>query len=166
MPDPPDFKNLQSNLKSALLSTTRTTSALVAEDLPFQRSLDPAFGRSLDTQNARLLALAELLIASVVADGEEVVSTRSSAARSSASARISAPKLGDSDALERNWSGVVDVVDSLLERTDDVLDEVKGVIRKGVGSMKRGVGSEVCVWRSSCLSRMKMKSLGVDLVLI
>jgi hypothetical protein len=166
MADPPGFNNLQSNLKSALLSTTRTTSALIAEDLPFQRSLDPAFARSLDAQNARLLALAERLLASAVADSEEVVSTRSSASRSSTSSRISAPKLEDSDALERNWSGVVDVVDSLLERTDDVLDEVRGVIRKGVGAVKGGVESEVCVWRASCLGRMKIKSLEVERMLI
>jgi exosome complex exonuclease RRP6 len=119
------FNDVQAPLKSALLSTTRAASALCAEDVPFQRSLNPDFAQELDRQNGRLLALAERLLASAVAGGSEVVST---------SSRVTAPSLPDGDALDRNWSGVVDVVDSLLERTDGVLDEVRGVIKKGASA--------------------------------
>ena len=43
-----------------------------------------------------------------------------------------AVRLANADGLDQNWSRVVDVVDSLLERADGVLDEVRGVVRKGV----------------------------------
>jgi exosome complex exonuclease RRP6 len=140
---PPSFNDLQSSLKSALLNTTRTTSALCAEDLPFQRSLDPDLSRSLDRQNARLLSLAERLLASAVAGGSEVVSTKSTSSRASFATTVPAPKLEDGDALDRNWSSVVDVVDSLLERTDGVLDEVRGVIKKGAAGNANATASEV-----------------------
>jgi hypothetical protein len=41
------------------------------------------------------------------------------------------PKLGDAEAVDARWRGVVDVVDSLLERADMCLDEFHGVIRRG-----------------------------------
>lgn len=143
MADPPNspFESLQKSLQAALISTTRTTSSLCAEDLPFQRSLDPAFAQDVDAQNARLLSLAERLLASAAVAGDaaqSAVSSTASTARSSSN-RMVAPRLGDADELDRNWSAVVDVVDSLLERTDGVLDEVKGLMRKGVGA----VGSAV-----------------------
>lgn len=133
--DPPDttsFPSLQQSLKSALLSTTRTTSALCAEDLPFQRSLDPSFAQDLDAQNARLLSLAEKLLAAAAggAVGESV-------------SKVRAPKLRDGDELDRNWRQVVDVVDSLLERTDGMLDEVRGILRNGITG-NAGPGTEVC----------------------
>lgn len=115
MDSPADFQTLQDSLKSALLKTTRTTTELCAEDLSFHRSLDPSIARTLDAHNARLLSLAERLLGSG-AQSTDVVG----------------PKLQDSDALDTNWRGVVDVVDSLLERVDTTLDEVKGIVKRGV----------------------------------
>jgi hypothetical protein len=140
-----DFANLSSTLKASLLSTTRTTTSLCAEDLSFHRSLTPSFATSLDTQNARLLALASRLLGNV-GQGSEVVSAP--------------PKLVDSDELAEQWRGVVDVVDSLLERADISLDEYTGLIRRG--EMK-GV-AEVCetflLFRSGCVWRQSIAIVG------
>jgi exosome complex exonuclease RRP6 len=122
MDSPGEFQILQDTLKSALLTTTRTTTQLCAEDLTFHRSLDPTIAKTLDEHNARLLSLAERLLGSA-AQSTDVVG----------------PKLQDSDALEANWRGVVDVVDSLLERVDVTLDDVKGVVKRGFEN-----GQEVC----------------------
>jgi exosome complex exonuclease RRP6 len=116
-PDPSSFQTLQTDLKAALLSTTRTTTALCAEDLSFHRSLAPSFARQLDEQNARLLSLAGRLLGNV--------------AQSSGVAGFVGPQLADSDALNEQWRGVVDVVDSLLERADVGLDEITGLIKRG-----------------------------------
>ena len=50
-----------------------------------------------------------------------------------------APRLRDAEALEAEWRGVVDVVDSLLERADVCLDEFSGAVRR----LKPG-GQQVC----------------------
>lgn len=124
MDSPAELQNLQDSLRSALLTTTRTTTELCAEDLVFHRSLDPSIARTLEKHNARLLGLAENLLGTV-----------------SQSTDVVGPKLQDSDALEANWRGVVDVVDSLLERVDITLDGLKGVVKRGVEN-----GTEVCYW--------------------
>ena len=108
-----NFKTFQDTVSSALVSVTRTATGISAEDLGFQRSLDPAFADTLDKQNARLLVLAEHLLANA-ASGSEVVG----------------PKLHDADAVESSWRGVVDVVDSLLEKADTSLDEYTGVVKR------------------------------------
>ena len=132
------FDALQKSLKTALISTTRTTSALCAEDLPFQRSLDSDFARDLDAQNARLLGLAETLL--------KVAEPAPNAnANGKGGDRVRAPRLGDAEELDAKWREVVDVVDSLLERTDGVLDEVKGLLRKGAAA---GGGAAAEVGRS------------------
>ncbi|KAF2087190.1 hypothetical protein K490DRAFT_66056 [Saccharata proteae CBS 121410] len=108
-----DFPAFQKTISDALVATTRTTQSLVAEDLPFHRQLDPKLASSLDKQNARLLSLAERLLANA-ASGSEVVG----------------PKLQDADAVDSNWQGVVDVVDSLLEKADTSLDEYTGIVKR------------------------------------
>ncbi|KAF9639307.1 hypothetical protein BFW01_g11113 [Lasiodiplodia theobromae] len=108
-----DFQEFQKTVQSALVQTTRSTTTLCAEDLGFHRSLDPQLGSALDRQNARLLSLAERLLGSAAA-GSEVVG----------------PKLDDLDAVDSNWRGVVDVVDSLLERADTSLDEFTGIVKR------------------------------------
>lgn len=108
-----DFQEFQQTVQSALVQTTRSTTTLCAEDLGFHRSLDPKLGSALDRQNARLLSLAERLLGSAAA-GSEVVG----------------PKLDDLDAVDANWRGVVDVVDSLLERADTSLDEFTGIVKR------------------------------------
>ncbi len=111
--DSADFKSLQDRISSSLVATTRTAGQISAEDLPFQRSLDPEIASTLDEQNERLLSLANRLVG-IVTSGTEV----------------EAPLLEDADALENNWRGVVDVVDRLLEKADTSLDEYTGIIKR------------------------------------
>ncbi|KAG9691286.1 hypothetical protein KCU76_g7562, partial [Aureobasidium melanogenum] len=77
------------------------------------RSLDPSLGRALDTQNARLLGLAERLLGNAASNTELV-----------------RPKLPDTDAVDAQWSSVVDVIDSLLEKADISLDEYTGAVKR------------------------------------
>lgn len=109
-----DFASFQSTLQSALVDTTRSASALAAEDLSFFRTVDPAIGSSLDAQNARLLSLANRLLGSATASAAQNVR----------------PTLRDVEDVEGNWAKVVDVVDSLLERADTALDEFTGAVRR------------------------------------
>ncbi|KAI9822121.1 MAG: exosome nuclease subunit [Thelocarpon impressellum] len=108
-----DIATLHESVFAALLGVTKTVGQITAEDLPFQRSVDPQFGRSLDGQSARLLSLADKLVKTAVAGSE-----------------VDGVPLGEVDDLENNWRGVVDVVDSLLERADTSLDEYTGVIKR------------------------------------
>jgi exosome complex exonuclease RRP6 len=107
------FKALQDSISAALVSTTRSATRLSAADIPFQRSLDPAVGTALDEQNARLLQLAQRLLQNAAASSDAV-----------------GPKLPDVEAIDANWKGIVDVVDSLLEKADTSLDEYTGVVKR------------------------------------
>ncbi|KAM0717006.1 hypothetical protein Q7P37_006858 [Cladosporium fusiforme] len=108
-----DFARLQSSVQSALVDTTRSATALAAEDLPFHRTVDPSLSSSLDAQNARLLSLANRLLGSATAHADNV-----------------RPTLRDIEDVESNWTRVVDVVDSLLERADTALDEFTGAVKR------------------------------------
>lgn len=108
-----DFARLQSSVQSALVDTTRSATALAAEDLPFHRTVDPSLSSALDTQNARLLSLASRLLGSATAHADNV-----------------RPTLRDIEDVESNWTRVVDVVDSLLERADTALDEFTGAVKR------------------------------------
>jgi len=68
---------------------------------------------ALDEQSERLLALAGALLKSAASISE-----------------LRAPILQDADDVESNWRGVVDVIDSLLEKSDTCLDEYTGVIKR------------------------------------
>lgn len=122
--DPPqDFKSLQDQIQAALISTTRTVGQVSAEDLNFQRSLDPAVGTALEEQSDRLLALSRSLLQSATSISQ-----------------LSAPSLQDLDDVDNNWRSVVDVVDSLLEKADTCLDEYTGVRKR----KSPPAGDEVC----------------------
>ncbi|TKA66709.1 hypothetical protein B0A49_05908, partial [Cryomyces minteri] len=108
-----DFKAFQEAISTSLVATTRTTNEISSEDLGFHRSLDPSVAASLDRQNARLLSLAQRLLNNAASNSEVV-----------------GPSLPDADAVEGNWRGVVDVVDSLLEKADISLDEYTGVVKR------------------------------------
>ncbi|QSZ31408.1 hypothetical protein DSL72_000973 [Monilinia vaccinii-corymbosi] len=111
--DTQDFKSLQDEVQAALVSTIKTAGQVSSEDLAFHRSLNPEVGSALDQQNARLLALAnELLKSAGSVSGLKV------------------PTLEDVDDVDNNWRNVVDVVDSLLEKTDTCLDEYTGIIKR------------------------------------
>lgn len=122
MEAPPAFKSLQDAIQAALISTTRTVSQISAEDLGFHRSLNPEVGTALDEQNARLLGLSSSILQSAAALTES-----------------NAPELQEVDDVDNNWRGVVDVVDSLLERADTCLDEYTGVIKR-----KASPAEQVC----------------------
>ncbi|KAF2752014.1 hypothetical protein M011DRAFT_394089 [Sporormia fimetaria CBS 119925] len=107
------FKELQESISNALVSTTRTATRIGAADIPFQRTLNPEVATALDEQNARLLQLAQRLLANAASSSE-----------------ATAPKLPDVDAIDGNWRGIIDVVDSLLERADTALDEYTGVVKR------------------------------------
>lgn len=108
-----DFKALQEQIQSALIAATRTTGTLSAEDLGFQRSLNREIGTALDEQSERVLGLANALLKS---------------AASIADLRV--PVLQDIEDVDNDWRGVVDVVDSLLEKADTALYEYTGVIKR------------------------------------
>jgi exosome complex exonuclease RRP6 len=108
-----DFKSLQDQIQAVLIATTRTTGQISSEDLGFHRSFNPEVGTALDEQCERLLGLASALLKSAVS-----------------LSGLSAPALQDADDVENNWRGVVDVVDSLLEKSDTCLDEYTGVIKR------------------------------------
>lgn len=107
------FKTLQTEISAALKPTTRSAAAIGKADIPFQRSLNPEAGAQLDAQNARLLHLAQRLIQNAAASSDAV-----------------GPKLPDVEAIDANWRGVVDVIDSLLEKADTSLDEYTGVVKR------------------------------------
>ena len=112
MDETQDFSSLQDQIQAALISTTKTTGQISSEDLTFQRSLKPEIGALLDDQSARLLELSNELLKSATSISE-----------------LNTPVLEDQDDLENRWRSIVDVIDSLLEKTDSSLDEYKGVLR-------------------------------------
>lgn len=107
-------------ITAAVLSTIRSTTRLAAEDLEFHRSLDPHTTRALDTQNERLVGLAERLLKSSAGNTAGVSSSLADG--------IDDVKDGDG----AGWRGVVDRIDSLLEKVDSRLDEFTGAVKKGV----------------------------------
>jgi hypothetical protein len=113
MAETQDFKSLQEQVQSALIATTRTAGQVASEDLGFHRSFNNEVGTALDEQSQRLLSLASALLKSAASIAE-----------------LRAPVLEDADDVENNWRSVVDVVDSLLEKSDICLDEYTGVIKR------------------------------------
>ncbi|MCJ1388960.1 Exosome component 10 [Xylographa bjoerkii] len=107
------FKSIQDRISANLVSTTRTTGQIAAEDLAFHRSSNPSATRKLDKQNSRLLGLARRLTQNAAVGSE-----------------VAAPELLDKESVEDNWKGIVDVIDNLLEKADACLDEYTGVIKR------------------------------------
>jgi len=107
------FKSLQDRISSSLVDTTRTAGQIAAEDLNFHRSLSASIASNLDSQNGRLLDIAGKLTKAAVLNTE-----------------VKAPQLNNVDAVEENWQGVVDAIDSLLEKADACLDEYTGVVKR------------------------------------
>lgn len=108
-----DFKALQDSISASLVAVTRSATHLSAEDLQFHRTLDSSVATRLDQQNARLLDLAERLLGNAASNTEVV-----------------GPRLPDHDSVDTNWRGIVDVVDSLLEKADTSLDEFTGAVKR------------------------------------
>ncbi|KAF7553155.1 hypothetical protein G7046_g7177 [Stylonectria norvegica] len=108
-----DFKSLQESVQKSLVSTVKTANRIAAEDLSFQRTINPDVAQQLDDKSARILDLSTRLL--------------QSAARACG---IKAPKLEDAEDIDINWRGVVDVVDSVLEKADTAMDEYTGLVKR------------------------------------
>lgn len=108
-----DMEGLKDGISAALVDTTRTAGQISSEDLPFLRSSNPSIVPLLDRENVRLLDLARRLTR-IATLGTEV----------------SVPQIEDTDSLEENWKGIVDVFDNLLEKADACLDEYTGAVRR------------------------------------
>ncbi|OAA73572.1 exosome complex exonuclease Rrp [Cordyceps fumosorosea ARSEF 2679] len=113
MAAPQDFKSLQDGVQKPLVSTVKYANRIAAEDLSFQRTVNPDTAEQLDEKSARLLDLSTRLLRS--------------AARACG---VAAPTLTDAEDIDMNWQGVVDVVDSVLEKADTALDEYTGLIKR------------------------------------
>ena len=111
--DSAEFTPFQDKLKSSLVQVTRTVGQLSSEDLNFHRTSSAEFTESLDEQSERILALTSAVLKAA-----------------STGTDITAPALDNEDSIDDNWRGVVDVIDSLLEKADACLDEFTGVIKK------------------------------------
>ncbi|KAK0725420.1 ribonuclease H-like domain-containing protein [Lasiosphaeris hirsuta] len=107
------FKTLRETVQAALVTTTRTVNRLANEDLQFQRTANPGVGNHLDEKSERLLKLAGDLLKSAGNATGQRVST-----------------LEDVDDVDIHWRGIVDVIDSLLEKADTCLDEYTGMIKR------------------------------------
>ncbi|KAK7970067.1 hypothetical protein PG988_009140 [Apiospora saccharicola] len=108
-----DFKSIQEQIQSALVSTTRTANQLAAEDLSFHRSSNPTVDEQLDETSERLLTLSSELLKSATKSTD-----------------LKAPELEDADDVEVHWSRIVDVIDTLLEKADTCLDEYTGLVKR------------------------------------
>lgn len=107
------FKSVQDEASKSLVNVTRTAGQLAGEDLGFFRASNPVGAKQLEIQNARLLGLAKRLVQSATTG-----------------TAVPPPSLKDAEALDDNWQGIVEVIDSLLEKADIALDEYTGVIKK------------------------------------
>jgi exosome complex exonuclease RRP6 len=108
-----DFKSMQDKIQAALVKTTRLSNQVAAEDLSFQRSSNPAADEQLDETSERLLALSTSLLKSATKGTQ-----------------IKPAILEDADDVDAQWSRVVDVIDTLLEKADTCLDEYTGLVKR------------------------------------
>ena len=109
--------SIQDQIQSNLVSITRIVSQISSEDLGFQRSLNSTVGDLLEEGSDRILHLSSQLLRSA----SSIPDTRS-------------PVLEDSDDVENEWRGIVDVIDALLEKADSCLDEYSGVVKRSESS--------------------------------
>ncbi|OHF01206.1 3'-5' exonuclease [Colletotrichum orchidophilum] len=113
MPSPQDFKSLQEKVQAALVTTVKSVNRVSAEDLPFQRAVNPNVGDDLDAKTTRILELSTTLLKSAA----EVCG-------------LNAPNLEDADDIDMRWRSIVDVVDSVLEKADTSIDEYTGALKR------------------------------------
>ncbi|KAK3290651.1 ribonuclease H-like domain-containing protein [Chaetomium fimeti] len=108
-----DLKPLRDSVHATLVRVTRSVNTLANEDLQFQRTVHPSVATRLDQNTDRLLDLARGVLKS---------SSKFTAQRE--------PRLEDVDDVEIQWKGVLDVIDSLLEKSDTCLDEYTGLVKR------------------------------------
>lgn len=109
-----DFKSLQEKVQAALVTTTRTVNRIASEDLAFQRTANPRVGDRLEELSAQLLSVSrDLVNSSAKAYGQRAVGS-----------------IEDTEDVEIQWTGIVDVIDGLLEKADTALDEYTGRVKR------------------------------------
>ncbi|KAK4166577.1 exosome complex exonuclease rrp6 [Cladorrhinum sp. PSN259] len=111
-----DFKALRDAVQPALVTVTRGANTIANEDLPFQRTVHASVDRELDETTSRMLRIASDLLKSagkITGQNTHV--------------------LEDTDDVDIRWKGIVDVIDTLLEKTDTCLDEYTGLIKRKDG---------------------------------
>ncbi|GKT79402.1 3'-5' exonuclease [Colletotrichum tofieldiae] len=113
MASPQDFKSLQDQVQAALVATVKSVNRVSAEDLPFQRAVNPNVGEDLDAKTTRILELSTTLLKSAA----DVCG-------------LSAPELEDADDVDMRWRSIVDIVDSVLEKADTSIDEYTGALKR------------------------------------
>ncbi|KAK4676112.1 exosome nuclease subunit [Podospora pseudoanserina] len=117
-----DYNSLREAIQPALITVTRSAGVVANEDLQFQRTVRPSVGDKLDKTADRMLGLVNGLLKS-----------------SSKVTGQSTTKLEDIDDIEIKWRGIVDVIDSFLEKADTCLDEYTGLIkRKNAPTVEEG----------------------------
>ena len=113
MEPPQDFKSLQEGLQKSLVSSVKAVNRVAAEDVDFQRTVNPNVAEQLDDTSSRLLDLSSRLLKSAAT-----------------ACGLKPPTLEDVDDIDMNWRGIVDVVDTVLEKADTALDEYTGLIKR------------------------------------
>ncbi|KAK2003952.1 exonuclease [Colletotrichum falcatum] len=113
MTSPQDFKSLQDQVQAALVSALKSVNRVSAEDLPFQRAVNPNVGEDLDAKTTRILELSTSLLKSA-ADA----------------CGLNAPELEDADDIDMRWRSIIDIVDSILEKADTSIDEYTGALKR------------------------------------
>ncbi|OAQ79297.1 3'-5' exonuclease domain-containing protein [Purpureocillium lilacinum] len=113
METPQDFKSLQEGIQKALVSAVKTVNRIAAEDLAFQRTVDPDVAEQLDESTSRVLALSTRLLETA-----------------GKACGVKPPALEDVEDIDMKWQSVVDVVDSALEKADTALDEYTGLVKR------------------------------------
>ncbi|KZL80426.1 3 -5 exonuclease [Colletotrichum incanum] len=113
MTSPQDFKSLQEKVQAALVGTVKSVNRVSAEDLPFQRAVNPNVGEDLDAKTSRILELSTTLLKSAA----DVCG-------------LNAPELEDADDVDMRWRSIVDIVDSVLEKADTSIDEYTGALKR------------------------------------
>lgn len=108
-----DFNALQESISARLVQTVKLSNRIATEDLSFQRTINPDVADLLDERSQRLRDLSSKLLKSA-ADA----------------CGIKAPRIEDNEDVDVKWRGVVDVVDTLLEKADTALDEYTGLVKR------------------------------------
>ena len=130
------FESMKAGISPALVGITRTAGRIAAEDLAFQRSINPVVTPKLDKQSARLLRIVNGLAKNATTGTE-----------------ITAPQLPDADSVEEKWQALVDVFDSLLEKADACLDEYTGIIKKTNASLETPSIADASISKKSWMAQ-------------
>lgn len=108
-----DFVAAQESISNALVATTRAATSIAAQDIGFLRTSEASIAASIDRKCTKLLHLTEKLLSRAASSTDSIHTY-----------------LSDADAIDSNWTQVVDAVDGLFERADTCLDEYTGLVKK------------------------------------